>query len=129
MLYSTSFAIQAGDASEACHRNKTAFLLDAIGQHRKVLVSFAGQDSFSSLARKNLCRQKGIQDPDYVVNVSFRQLLLKYSDYSGKLSFFDRIGCNAQAASNADVSAAIHLFQLSKRRSSTEIGMQPFRST
>lgn len=27
------------------------------------------------------------------VNVSFRQLVLKNSDYSGKLKFFGRIGC------------------------------------
>lgn len=29
--------------------------------------------------------------PANVVNVCFRQLLLKYSDYSDKLMFFDRI--------------------------------------
>ena len=28
-----------------------------------------------------------------VVNVCFRQLVVKNSDYSGKLKFFDRIDC------------------------------------
>lgn len=34
------------------------------------------------------CLQKGILNRQSVVNVCFRQLVLKYSDYSGKLSFF-----------------------------------------
>jgi hypothetical protein len=36
-----------------------------------------------------LCRQWEILDPNHVVNVCFRQPLLKYSDYSAKLKIFD----------------------------------------
>jgi hypothetical protein len=39
------------------------------------------------------CGQLGILDLQRIVNVCFRQSLLKYSDYSGKLTFFDKNDC------------------------------------
>jgi hypothetical protein len=40
------------------------------------------------------CGQLGILDLQLIVNVCFRQSLLKYSDYSGKLIFFDKNDCS-----------------------------------
>lgn len=52
----------------------------------ETLPTIISCDSFT----RDVLPSKGILDPDYVVNVSFRQLLLKCSDYSAKLKLFDR---------------------------------------
>ncbi len=43
--------------------------------------------------KTNTMPASGILDPDLVVNVSFRQSVLKNSGYSDKLSFFGRNDC------------------------------------
>ncbi len=55
--------------------------------------TFNVENSYRSMFRsgKQHVPPEGILDPDYVVNVSFRQLVLKNPGYSGKLIYFGRI--------------------------------------
>ena len=59
--------------------------------HRKASIK---SDKFPAWTIWFDCLQWGILDPLRVVNVCFRQLVLKNSDYSGKLSFFGSNSCS-----------------------------------
>jgi hypothetical protein len=56
-----------------------------IDEETNLINNLSGQLS----RRRSVCRQWGILDPKQFVNVCFRHVVLKYSDYSAKLRYFD----------------------------------------
>lgn len=68
-------------------------------------------------------------DPEYVVNVYFRQVVAKYSDYSGKLKKNDCYGCNVRFASQPSVLNFCHALHAERPRQKTTQAVPPGRST
>ncbi len=77
--------------TSTCHRSKTALPQQRLGNSSEDEDPTGIHGAFPYAYVRHT---RGILDPDHVVNVCFRQLVLKYSDYSGKLTFFDRISCD-----------------------------------